>query len=301
MGRNSSRSKANTSGKKKRIGEPGRKLGSDQLASSALEVSSESLSLVERLALREEFFLKAGIDPRQLLQAFDPIVGLDYFVKDVDGRTMLNTRKFSPYGDFTQEEKFVGRRAGEYLSKSLAEHYEADDQQVIRTGQPLRNIIEIRLDALGVPDWIVTDKFPLRNAAGHVVGIIGTMQSFQERIRTLPHLGDVGVAADYIRENLGGSLSLDDVAAHVGMSKRHLQRLFHNAIGLSIQQFIIHSRVHTATHRLTNASRPLSEIALECGFTDQSAFTNTFRKVIGLAPREYRKRFLQDFTPRARN
>jgi AraC-like DNA-binding protein len=257
--------------------------------------------LAKRLVIREEFFQQAGVDPRQFLQAFDPIVGLDYFVKDVYGRTMLNTRKFSPHGDFSLEEKFVGRRAGEYLSNSLAAHYEADDQQVIRTGEPLRNIIEIRLDALGVPDWIVTDKFPLRNAMGQVVGIIGTMQSFQERIRTLPHLGDVGVAADYIRENLGSSLSLDDVAAHVGMSKRHLQRLFHNAIGMSIQQFIIHSRVHTATHRLINAARPLSEIALECGFTDQSAFTNTFRKVIGLAPREYRKRFLQGFTPRTRN
>jgi AraC family transcriptional regulator len=38
----------------------------------------------------------------------------------------------------------------------------------------------------------------------------------------------------------------------------------------------------------------MSEIALDCGFNDQSAFTNTFRKVIGMTPREYRNRFLKD-------
>lgn len=274
-------------------------IAADQSASTAAAESPVAgqapLSLEERLQLRDRYFEQAGIDPRQFLQAFDQIPGLDYFVKDVQSRTMLNTRKSSPRSGFQSDEQFVGRRAGEYLAKSLAEHYEADDQQVIRTGQPLRNIIEIMFDDLGVPDWIITDKYPLRDATGRVVGIVGTMQSFEGRIRALPHLGDVGVAADFIRENLGRRMPLGEVAAHVGISERHLQRLFRQAIGMSIQQFIIHSRVHTAAHQLTRTRRRLAEIALDCGFSDQSAFTNTFRRVIGMAPREYRKRFLQDF------
>jgi AraC-like DNA-binding protein len=40
----------------------------------------------------------------------------------------------------------------------------------------------------------------------------------------------------------------------------------------------------------------MAEIALKFGFSDQSAFSNTFRKVIGLTPLEYRRRYLQDFT-----
>ena len=102
------------------------------------------------------------------------------------------------------------------------------------------------------------------------------------------------MAADYIRENLGRRMPLREIAAHVGISERNLQRLFRKAIGMSIQQFIIHSRVHTAAHHLTRTRRPLAEIALDCGFSDQSAFTNTFRRITGLAPREYRKRFVQD-------
>jgi transcriptional regulator GlxA family with amidase domain len=53
---------------------------------------------------------------------------------------------------------------------------------------------------------------------------------------------------------------------------------------MTIQRFIIHSRVHTAAHELTHSERSMAEIALMFGFSDQSAFSDTFRKVIGLAP-----------------
>ena len=258
--------------------------------------SEESLPLAERLRIRDEFFRATGIDPRQFLQAFDHVPGLFYFVKDAESRTMVNTREYRRRMGVRPDDEVVGKRPREYLARDLADHYEADDQKVLRSGQPLRNIIEIGFNEQGVPDWIITDKYPLRDAAGRVVGIIGTMQSLEGRLKALPHLGEVGRAADYIRQNLGERLALGDVAAHVGLSERHLQRLFHKFIGTTIQQFIIHSRVHAAAHELTHSERPMAEIALMYGFSDQSAFTNTFRRIIGTPPREYRKRYLKDLT-----
>jgi transcriptional regulator GlxA family with amidase domain len=207
---------------------------------------------------------------------------------------MLNTREYAHVFGRRTDEGIVGKRPGEYLAKDLAEHYEADDRKVYRTGQPLRNIIEIGFNERGVPDWIITDKFPLRDAAGRVVGIMGTMQSLEGRGQRLPHLGEVGAAAAFIRANLGGRFRLGDVAGHVGVSERHLQRLFHKLIGMTIQQFIIQSRVHAAAYELTHSKRRMAEIALMFGFSDQSALTNTFRKTIGLTPREYRKRHSQE-------
>src|SRR4051794_4422271 len=259
-------------------------------------VPGESLPLGERLRMRDEFFRDVGIDPRQFLQAFDHVPGLFYFVKDAESRTMLNTREYTRRMGYQPDDEIVGKRAREYLAKDLADHYEADDQKVIRAGQPLRNIIEIGFNEQGVPDWIITDKFPLRDAAGRVVGIIGTMQSFAGRVKALPHLGEVGKAADYIRAHLGERMHLGDVAAHVGLSDRHLQRLFHKYIGMTIQRFIIHSRVHAAAHELTHSERPMAEIALMFGFSDQSAFTHTFRKMTGMPPREYRERHVKELT-----
>jgi AraC-like DNA-binding protein len=250
----------------------------------------ESLPLDDRLRLREEFFRTAGIDPRQFLQAFDHVPGLFYFVKDARSRTMPNTREYAQLLGQRSDEAIVGKRPGEYLARGLAEHYEADDQTVLRTGEPLRNIIEIGFNERGVPDWIITDKYPLRDAAGRVVGIMGTMQSLEGRVANLPHLGEVGKAAAYIRANLGERFLLSDVAERVGVSERHLQRLFHQRVGMTIQQFVIHSRVHAAAYELTHSTRSMGEIALMFGFSDQAAFTNTFRKMTGLAPRAYRGR-----------
>jgi AraC-like DNA-binding protein len=251
----------------------------------------ESLTLPERLRIREEFFRAAGIDPRQFLQAFDAVPGLFYFVKDAQSRTMLNTREYRQLLGPRSDEEIVGKRPGEYITRELAEHYEADDRRVLRTGRPLRNIIEIGFNEQGVPDWILTDKYPLRDASGRIVGIMGTMQSLEGRVRALPHLGEVGRAADFIRANLGERLRLKDVAAHVGLSERHLQRLFHKLVGMSIQRFVIHSRVHAAAHALTQGDSTMAGIALSLGFSDQSAFTNTFKKLTGMPPREYRKRY----------
>jgi PAS domain S-box-containing protein len=259
-------------------------------------VSGESLPLDQRLRIREEFFRGIGVDPRQFLQAFDHVPGLFYFVKDAESRTMLNNREYTKRMGYRPDDEIVGKRPREYLARDLAEHYEADDQRVIRTGRPLRNIIEIGFNEQGVPDWIITDKYPLRDAAGRVVGIIGTMQSLDGRVKALPHLGQVGKAADYVRANLGERIHLGDVAGHVGMSERHLQRLFHKFIGMTIQRFIIHSRVHAAAHELTHSQRPMAEIALMFGFGDQSAFTHTFRKMTGMPPREYREQHLKELT-----
>lgn len=261
--------------------------------------AGESLPLAQRQRLREEFFRAAAIDPRQFLQAFENIPGVFYFVKDDQGRTMMNTREYTQVAGQQRDNDTVGKRPHEYLSGALGEHYEADDRKVYATGQPLRNILEIGFNEHGVPDWIITDKYPLRDVNGRVVGIIGTMQSLDDRVQRLPHLGEVGKAAAFIRANLGERLLLADVAEHAGISERCLQRLFHELIGITIQQFIVHTRVHAAANELIRSDRQLAEIALMLGFTDQSAFSNTFRKLTGLTPREYRQRHRKAFAGRA--
>jgi AraC-like DNA-binding protein len=262
---------------------------------SVVNPATDIPSLEQRLRYREQFFLDAGIDPREYLQAFDHVPGLFYFIKDAESRTLMNTRECVRWPGKPYDERTVALRPHEYLgSKELAEHYEADDQTVYRTGKPLRNIVEIGFNEDGLPDWIITDKYPLRDATGKIIGLIGTMQTLEHRVQTLPLLGEVGKAASYIREHLGERIHLQEVAKHVGVSERHLQRLFDKHIGMSIQQFIIRSRVHTAAYELIHSQRPIVSIALMCGFSDQSAFTNSFRKLFGIPPREYRALYLKD-------
>jgi PAS domain S-box-containing protein len=246
-------------------------------------------------AMQEELF-RSTIDVRELLATFEEAAGIVYFVKDVHGRMMASSRDSLRHMGIEGVD-IVGKLPHEYLPRELADKYAADDERVFRTGEPLRNIVEMGFNEQGVRDWIITDKFPLRDRAGAVVGLVGTIQSLEARRRLLAPVAPVGLAADFIHDHLGESIQLKDVAAHVSLSERHLQRLFRRVFAMTIQQFIIQSRIHAAIRELTHSERSIAEIALMFGFSDQSAFSNRFRQVTGLPPRAYRQRYVSKFTP----
>ena len=198
---------------------------------------------------------------------------------------------------FKTDREMIGLTDREFVAPELADKYLADDQWVLRHGRPLRNVVEMWFNEQGVRDWIITDKYPLRDAGGNVVGLLGTIQTLQARRNMLAHLGPVGKAADYIRDHLGEPIRLSEIARHAGFSERQLERLFRRAFGMTIQQFLIHSRIHAATYELTHSGRTIAEIAMMFGFSDQSAFTNQFRDVTGMTPRVYRERYVAKLTP----
>lgn len=247
------------------------------------------------LQLRDEFFRQA-IDPAQWFQPFERLAGVHYFVKDAQGRMMAVSPDALGGLGFTSPEQIVGKTDYDLSPPELADKYLADDRRVMRTGRPLRNIVEIGFHDTGIRDWVVTDKYPLRDTAGRVVGVVGIWQSLQGRRQQLAHLGPVGQAADFIRDHLGEDLSLARVADHVALSERQLGRLFRRLFGTSVRQFIILSRVHTATRELTLTDKSIAQVARSLGFHDQSAFSNTFRRVIGTTPREYRDRHVSRLT-----
>ncbi len=251
--------------------------------------------LANRLKLRDDFF-RHQINPRQLLDAFDHLPGFRYFVKDAHSRLMaLSGKKVAQLG-LTSEAEIVGLTDHDYLPSGSVDQLLADDQWVFRHGKPLRNRVEMGTDENGFRDWIITDKFPLMDSRGKVVGLIGTVQFFEARRNMLGYLGPVGKTADFIRDRLGEGLMLNVIARHAGLSERQLQRLFRRAFGMTIQQFIIRSRIQAAIHELTHSQRTIAEIALMFGFSDQSAFTNQFRSVAGLPPRTFRQRHLAKLT-----
>jgi PAS domain S-box-containing protein len=253
-----------------------------------------SLSLEARRALQEQFFHHT-IDMHGFLIALEDATDIVYFIKDAQGRAMGSSRK-SLHRMGIREDDIIGKLPHEYMPRDLADKYAADDQRVLRSGKPLRNVVEMGFSAEGGRDWMITDKFPLHDTAGRVVGLLGTIQSFEARRRQLAPIASVGLAADFIHEHLGEAIQLKDVAAHVSLSERHLQRLFHRVFGMTIQRFIIQSRIHAAIHELTHSQRPITEIALMFGFNDQSAFTNRFRQVTGMPPGTYRRRYVAKFT-----
>lgn len=101
--------------------------------------------------------------------------------------------------------------------------------------------------------------------------------------------GAVARAREYLTAHLAGPVSLEDLAAASGLSAFHLLRVFKKATGLTPHAWLTQLRVERARHLLLAGATP-AETALATGFYDQSHFTNTFRRFMGVTPRRYRAR-----------
>ena len=96
-------------------------------------------------------------------------------------------------------------------------------------------------------------------------------------------------AQEYIDTNLTGDATLDEIAQRVGLSAKHFARAFRQSTGVPPHRWLLQRRIERARELLEAGDLPLAEIALLCGFADQSHFTVTFKKATGLTPGAYRR------------
>ena len=95
---------------------------------------------------------------------------------------------------------------------------------------------------------------------------------------------------DYVAGHFARKITLEDLAAEAGLSPYHFSRLFKVTIGQSPHQIVMAYRVDQAKKMLEDKSRPMIDIALSCGFSDQAHFSRVFKSLAGCSPRSWRER-----------
>lgn len=94
---------------------------------------------------------------------------------------------------------------------------------------------------------------------------------------------------EYLGANLHGLINLDCLAELVGISRFHFSRLFQARVGKPTMQFVRELRIERAAYVLAFTGRPISEVAVESGFFDQSHLTRVFRASMEQTPAQYRR------------
>jgi len=96
-------------------------------------------------------------------------------------------------------------------------------------------------------------------------------------------------ALEYIEANLSKDVSLEDIARACSASVSSLTRGFKTALGASPHQWVLKRRIALAQRLMTRSNKTLSEIALLCGFSDQSHLSRVFMQHVRASPTSWRR------------
>jgi AraC-like DNA-binding protein len=96
-------------------------------------------------------------------------------------------------------------------------------------------------------------------------------------------------ATEFLDTHLDGNVDLQQVAAVCDLSLSHFARAFRQTYGKPPYRWLIERRIDKARELLMNTRLPLADIAIRCGFGDQSALNRSFKRIHGLAPGMWRR------------
>jgi AraC family transcriptional regulator len=94
---------------------------------------------------------------------------------------------------------------------------------------------------------------------------------------------------DRMRADFANNLDLHTIAQESGYSRTHFLRMFRASMGYSPHDWLTRLRIEEAKTRLQKKAYSLVDIALDCGFSSHGHFSSTFRKIVGVSPRDYRR------------
>ncbi|MGN0180146.1 MAG: helix-turn-helix transcriptional regulator [Monoglobaceae bacterium] len=96
-------------------------------------------------------------------------------------------------------------------------------------------------------------------------------------------------AISFIDENYTQNITLDDIAAHVHLSRIYFHKLFLDATGQTPHSYLLSKRISAVKFLLTATDKSFSDIAADCGFSSQSYMTYVFKREMSCTPMQYKK------------
>jgi AraC-like DNA-binding protein len=234
----------------------------------------------------------------QLAELFDYVEDLVAWVKDRAGRYCWVNRAFLINYALDHGGDRASLDVGDVLGKTdydlspafLADQFRLDDEYVL-TGKRIINRVEMVGQPAGATAWNVTNKIPLFDDRGAVVGTAGITRRLEAAAQSIAPGFEFAPVLAFLRDHYHESVTNRQLARLVHLSVRAFERRFRASFHLTPQRYLRRLRLRMASRALVYTGQSLADIAIGCGFADQSHFTREFRRHFGRTPREYREHY----------
>lgn len=234
--------------------------------------------------------LLAALDrPLVCDELFDGVPDTIFFVKDALGRYAAVNRTLAERTGHERKETLIGLTADQVFRGELGRRIAEQDRAILKSARSLKGELELHLYPDGEEGWCLTWKEPLFDRKRAVIGLVGLSRDVRPANAAPDETMALSTALRYAQAHPEAALRIGDLATHVGLSAFQFDQRIRMMFGLSAGQYLTRLRIDRASERLRQGEDPIAEIALDCGYADQTAFTRQFRKVVGLSPGQYRK------------
>lgn len=225
-----------------------------------------------------------------LVELFEHVPDTAFFVKDLKGGYLAVNKSLAERVGALSPESLLGKTVRDIYPAELAERFACQDESVIRTGRPVLEKLELHWYARRKAGWCFTTKLPIRDAEGHICGVVGLSRDLHAPVGA----GQIPVgllrALDYLETQYSEPLSPATLARMAEMSAVRFACLIKRLFQITPSQLISQTRLAAASRMLEDTSKQVAEIAYASGFYDHSAFTRAFRATTSMTPTQYRRR-----------
>lgn len=222
---------------------------------------------------------------------FDGVPDIVFFLKDAHGRYMAVNDTLAARCGLANKADAIGCTAEELFPSPLGDAFVQQDREIVRSGSGIRDHLELHLYPGGGRGWCLTFKEPILGENAGIVGICGISRDLQTPGAAEGEFAAMSAALDHIQRHFDEPLRLSILAKIAGLSvyqfDQRIRSLFHVTAG----QYLVKVRIDAACKYLTSTSEAIAQIALACGYSDQSAFSRQFKQSAGISPMAYRRKF----------
>lgn len=225
----------------------------------------------------------------RFIELFAFLPDVYFFCKDREGRFVFaNNAEAEAFGVDSVDE-IIGKTDFDFFEPRLAERYLEEDRQVMETGIAVDNKAWLVPNRQGELNWYLSSKLPLYSSTGEVIGIAGVMRDLSITGDVFDPYREFTEVLSYVQNNFREPIEVKSLARIAGMSVSSLERKFRKLFDLSPMQYVVQVRLEAAEEELLHTSRSVGEIAIECGFYDQSHLTRHFKSARQMTPLQFRR------------
>ena len=225
--------------------------------------------------------------PELLKRIFDSLTDTIIYFKDTEARYLLVNETLALRSGLGRD-GLIGL-TGDQVFKATNPGSDELSLAVVQTKVAVVDRLRLYATPSGQRIWCLSSLYPIIDANGAAIGLVGIARDLPRPDERHDGYRRLLGFSQYVQQHLSRKILIAKAAQYAGISVDTLERYTKEVFHLTPKQLLMKLRIDRACLLLEKADQSITDVAVECGYSDHSAFSRQFKAATLLTPRMYRE------------